>query len=277
MISFSQQILLLYIFIYLIVRYFFKLPKAAKLKKLNKQSSISLKLLNYLKDQVFLIVGIITVVIASRFDIPPRNSNELSFVGKFPRKVDGLVDAAGAFSVEEKKDINAAIQSGKKYFNGQLVVATIPSLEGVTIEEYGYQLGRYWKLGSKGKNNGVCFLWAPNARKVRIEVGYDLENILTDSVTSLIIQKNILPYFKKKQYVDGIKEGINAIHSSFISGNEIRESSDPSSTLNGELGILFCLALWGIRLFWGRRGGGGFGGGGRGGGGFGGGGSSSGY
>ena len=67
----------------------------------------------------------------------------------------------------------------------QLVVVTLKSLQGTSVEDFGVELGRRWQIGQKGKNNGVLLIVAPNERKVRIEVGYGLEGALTDAVSRL--------------------------------------------------------------------------------------------
>ena len=76
------------------------------------------------------------------------------------------------------------------------MVATVKSLEGRTIEDYGYRLGRTWAIGQKGKDDGVILLVAPNEKKVRIETGYGARVFLTDAVSSVIIRESILPRFK---------------------------------------------------------------------------------
>jgi uncharacterized protein len=93
----------------------------------------------------------------------------------------------------------------------QLVVVTLKSLQGTSIEDYGYQLGRRWQIGQKDKNNGVLLIVAPNERKVRIEVGYGLEGTLTDAITKLIIENSILPRFKVADFSGGIKRGVEDI------------------------------------------------------------------
>jgi uncharacterized protein len=70
----------------------------------------------------------------------------------------------------------------------QLVVVTLPSLQGASIEEFGLKLFNYWRLGQKDKNNGVLLLVAPNEQKVRIEVGYGLESTLTNATARNIIE-----------------------------------------------------------------------------------------
>ena len=81
------------------------------------------------------------------------------------------------------------------------------SLQGTSIEDYGYQLGRHWGIGQKDKNSGVLLIVAPNERNVRIEVGYGLEGNLTDAVSKLIIENAILPRFKAHDYAGGITRG----------------------------------------------------------------------
>ena len=93
----------------------------------------------------------------------------------------------------------------------QLVVVTLPSLQGYEIEDYGYQLGRAWGIGQKGKNNGVVFIVAPSEHKVRIEVGYGLEPILTDALSSVILQEQVLPKFRAGDFDGGVVAGTDAI------------------------------------------------------------------
>ena len=93
------------------------------------------------------------------------------------------------------------------------MIATVPSLEGRTIEDYGYRLGRAWQIGQKGQDDGVILLVAPNERKVRIETGYGARVFLTDAVSSVIIREAILPHFKQSppDYGGGIEAGADQI------------------------------------------------------------------
>ena len=90
-------------------------------------------------------------------------------------------------------------------------MVTLKSLQGTSIEDYGYQLGRHWQIGQKDKNNGVLLIVAPNERKVRIEVGYGLEGTLTDAVSRFIIDNSILPRFRANDFPGGIKRGVDDI------------------------------------------------------------------
>ena len=122
----------------------------------------------------------------------------------FP-KLDGRVtDAAGILPAETRAALDTRLAALEKTTTIQLVVATVPDLQGYEIDEYGYQLGRAWGIGQKGSNNGALLIVAPNDRKVRIEVGYGLEGVLTDALTSQIIRRNIVPAFKAGDMAGGV-------------------------------------------------------------------------
>src|SRR5262249_48965335 len=93
----------------------------------------------------------------------------------------------------------------------QLVVATVRSLRGTTVEDYANRLFREWKLGQKDRNNGVLLLIAPSEHKVRIEVGYGLEGTLTDAISRFIIDTSILPRFRSNDPPGGIRRGVDDI------------------------------------------------------------------
>src|SRR5665213_3766315 len=114
----------------------------------------------------------------------------------FPPLTGRVVDEAGILSDDTKRDLDGILAGDQQHFSGrQIVVATLKSLQGYEIEDYGYQLGRAWGIGQKGKNNGALLIVAPTERKVRIEVGYGLEGVLTDALTSVILQQAVLPKF----------------------------------------------------------------------------------
>ena len=130
----------------------------------------------------------------------------------FPaRDREPVVDAAKLLAPEQVAQLTALSEDINKTTTRQFVVATIPDLEGYDIADYGYQLGRKWGLGQKDANNGIILIVAPNDRKVRIEVGYGLEPIMTDALSSQIINQTILPKFKAGDMPGGIVAGAQAI------------------------------------------------------------------
>jgi len=129
----------------------------------------------------------------------------------FPPLTGRVVDDAQILSPDAERDLTTKLENLETTTGRQLVVATVPSLQGYPIEDYGYQLGRTWGIGEKGKNTGAILLVAPNERKVRIEVGYGLEPVLTDALSSVIIQSAILPKFRDGDMQGGIVAGTDAI------------------------------------------------------------------
>lgn len=129
----------------------------------------------------------------------------------FPALSGRVVDAAGLLSAAQVTQLTALSEGVESASSRQLVVATVPDLQGYAVEDYGYRLGRNWGIGQKGANNGVILLVAPKERKVRIEVGYGLEPIVTDAYASIIVNQTILPRFRDGDMPGGIVAGAQAI------------------------------------------------------------------
>lgn len=130
---------------------------------------------------------------------------------QFPELTGRVVDNADILSPEAEAALTAKLEALETQSQRQLVVATVPDLQGYDISDYGYQLGRAWGLGDATRNDGALLLVAPNERKVRIEVGYGLEGYLTDALSALIIQNAILPEFREGDFAGGIAAGTDAI------------------------------------------------------------------
>lgn len=141
----------------------------------------------------------------------------IGFVGQahaepnYPALTGRVVDQANLLEPETETALEARLATLEQETGDQLVVVTLRDLEGLPIEEYGYQLGRHWGIGQKDQDNGVLLIVAPNDRKVRIEVGYGLEGILTDAMSAMIIQNEILPHFRTSAFNEGIVSGVSAI------------------------------------------------------------------
>jgi uncharacterized protein len=129
----------------------------------------------------------------------------------FPKFTGLVTDAAGVLPADQKAALEAKLEGLQQRTNRQLVVATIPDLQGYEIADYGYRLGRAWGVGLKGADNGAILIVAPKERKVRVEVGYGLEPVLTDALSSVIIQTRIIPAFKAGDMPGGIAAGADAL------------------------------------------------------------------
>ena len=130
---------------------------------------------------------------------------------EFPGLTGRVVDNANIIPDAEEAALDAKLEALETQSQRQLVVVTLPSLHGYDIADYGYQLGREWGLGDVERNDGAILIVAPTERKVRIEVGYGLEPVLTDGLSALIIQQQILPRFRNEDFSGGIDVGIDAI------------------------------------------------------------------
>src|SRR6202011_427914 len=129
----------------------------------------------------------------------------------FPALTGRVVDEAGLLDAAARTALTESLAALEQKTTDQLVVVTLKSLQGTSIEDYGYQLGRRWQIGQKDKNNGVLLIVAPNERKVRIEVGYGLEGTLADAVSRLIIANAIAPRFRENDFAGGITRGVDDI------------------------------------------------------------------
>ena len=122
-----------------------------------------------------------------------------------------VTDNAQILSDETRKAVTANLKAHEEKTTNQIAVLTVPTLDGVSIEEYAVTVFNTWKLGQKGKDNGVLLIVAPKDRKMRIEVGYGLEGTMTDGIAGSIIRNAITPFFKNNDYDRGIDEGVRAI------------------------------------------------------------------
>ncbi|MBA1263600.1 TPM domain-containing protein [Stutzerimonas sp. NM35] len=216
---------------------------------------------------------------------------------ELPALTGRVVDQAELLDTQTEARLSSMLAAHEQATNEQVVVVTVPDLQGHSIEEFGVQLGREWGIGQRGEDNGALLIVARDERRIRIEVGYGLEGRLTDAQSSMIINGIIAPAFQQGDFARGISEGAAAMVQ-VLGGDPLQSAAmRPAMPLGAEqpggLGILgFFLMLVAIFLIGGGRGGrgggrrtlllgallggmgrgGGFGGGGFGGGGFGGGG-----
>ena len=123
-----------------------------------------------------------------------------------------VVDQAGILQPAQVADLQSKIQALYAQSGRAFAIATVKSLEGYPVEDYGYRLGRYWKLGSAKNDDGVLLLVAPNEHKVTIATGYGAGGFMTDAMSGIIIREDILPFFKKSppDYGGGIEAGADA-------------------------------------------------------------------
>jgi uncharacterized protein len=200
-----------------------------------------------------------------------------------------VTDLAGVLAAQDRDRLEAFLQDYDAKSGNQFVVLIVQSLEGGSIEEYALSVAETNRIGREGEDNGLLFLVAVGDRKMRFEVGYGLEGVLTDAFTSVIISDVVAPEFRRGDYAAGIIAGMSTAVKA-ASGELTLAQSPRREREKKEGGNLFGLIIFLVILFFvlkgnrGRGGGGiwfigpfGGGGGGLGGGGFGGGGGFSGF
>ena len=206
-------------------------------------------------------------------------------------------DYAGLLSPAERERLEALLTERERAAGPQMAIAVFRSLDGESVEDVASRLFQKWRLGSKALDNGVLLVLFVQDRKVRIEVGYGLEAVLTDAVSSQIIREALAPRFREQRYAAGLEAAVIAVYERIASSaaSEQRKAAAARRGLSTrEIYLLFFLACVGItfvslawnashqrgytagRRGWGSPGTGGWYGGGFGGGGWGGGGGSSG-
>jgi uncharacterized protein len=164
----------------------------------------------------------------------------------FPTLTGRITDEAGLLKAGDRNTVEAELADLEQRSSDQLAVVTLNSLQGYPIEDFGYQLGRKWGSGQKGKDNGVLLIVAPNEHKVRIEVGRGLEPILTDAMSKLIIENAIVPAFRKGDFAGGITAGVRDIKDVLLGDPEaVKERTlGPRRTESPDTMQIILLIFW---------------------------------
>lgn len=177
----------------------------------------------------------------------------------FPSLTGRVVDEAAVLNMTDRAALTESLAGLETKTTDQLVVVTLKSLQGTSVEDYGYQLGRRWQIGQKDKNNGVLLIVVPSERKIRIEVGYGLEGTLTDAISRMIIENSILPQFKAGDVPGGIKRGVEDIIQVLggdaaglqqrIARNSVSDVGQPDGKIPVWLAIVVALGGIGLLIF----------------------------
>ncbi|TIY02136.1 MAG: YgcG family protein, partial [Mesorhizobium sp.] len=164
-----------------------------------------------------------------------------------------VVDNAGIIDAATEAALTRKLADFEAKSSDQIVVATVPSLDGEEIEPYANRLFRAWKLGQAGEDNGVLLLVANNDRKMRIEVGYGLEGTLTDLHTRLIIENDMVPAFRAGDFSGGISKAVDDMVM-VLEGNpeelEARGERNQQPPFNSDdLFFAIFISIWAIIFF----------------------------
>ena len=165
----------------------------------------------------------------------------------YPALTGRVVDGAGLLAPDVRQRIGDKLKAHEDKTSDQVVVATVPSLQDVTIEDFANGLFRHWQLGQKARNNGVLLIVAPKERKVRIEVGYGVEGALTDALSKVVITTAIAPKFKTGDFAGGIEAGVDAILTILAGDAEEwqrrAEVRSDESTLGEDIAVIIAMII----------------------------------
>lgn len=145
-----------------------------------------------------------------------------------------VTDEAEILSAEVRRSLNERLKAHEERTGDQIVVLTLHTLGGESIEEYAVRVFETWKLGQRGKDNGVLVIVVPDDRRMRIEVGYGLEPTLTDLLAGRIIRNVMTPRFKAGDYNGGIDAGVQAIFAVLQNGDlaDLGSDAEPGSSVS---------------------------------------------
>ncbi len=168
----------------------------------------------------------------------------------YPKLTGQIVDRAQMLDTQQKNSLLQHLKKLEEKSSDQLVIVTLPSLQGYDIAEFSLELARHWKIGQKDTNNGVLLVIAPKERKMRIEVGYGLEGTLTDILAHKIITNRIKPAFKKGQMFEGIKAGtIDIIDILLGNAEEVKQRLKSKKPQKNNNSSLLVMLFWGAIFF----------------------------
>ncbi len=197
-----------------------------------------------LRAALFLLVALIQFLPLNGFTAMP-----------VPALSGRINDYGSMISAPVKLELETRLQQFEAAESTQIVILTIPSLQGDSIENFSIRVVEAWKIGHKGSDNGVLLIVSRDDHKTRIEVGYGLEGRLTDLLAGRIINDEIVPAFKARQFDEGFTKGVSsiiaAVHGEY-KAKPVQKSNKPSFPLL--FSILFFIYLI-SQIFRGHRGG----------------------
>jgi uncharacterized protein len=181
-------------------------------------------------------IFMLTVATTFAFDVPVRPHNYVN-------------DYARILSLSETEHLNKLLYDFQRRTSHQLIIVTIPSLDNEPIENYAIKLADKWKIGTSQHNNRAILLLSKAENKIRIEVGYGLEGVLTHTMAEQIIQNEMRPAMRSGNFDLGIDRGVVAIMQA--ANNEYPPSNSKSSSSDifltaGILMMIILLPLLGI-------------------------------
>ncbi|MEP1486998.1 MAG: TPM domain-containing protein [Algibacter sp.] len=184
----------------------------------------------------------------AQFDIPET-----------PKSQTSVYDYTGSLlSSQQKTYLEQKLIKYSDTTSTQIVLAIINSTNGENINYLGAQWGEKWGIGQAKEDNGILILLASKDRRIAINTGYGVEHLLTDAMSKRIIERDIIPYFKKGDYYGGLNRGTDAIFE-ILNGEYkgTRQSNGSEFPIEAVIFLVFVFIIILISISKNRRGGGG--------------------
>ena len=164
-----------------------------------------------------------------------------------PPLTSRVTDLTGTLSTAERQALDNKLRDWEARTTNQLAVLIVPTTAPESIEDYSIRVADAWKIGQKGQDNGAIFLVAKDDKRMRIEVGYGFEGVLTDVTSRRIIGETVAPYFKQGQFAAGINAGVDRIISVADDGKPLppvgQTARKPARSGHIDFGTLFIVLL----------------------------------
>jgi uncharacterized protein len=182
----------------------------------------------------FLLSILFTGVMAQ--DIPPRPDP--------PRLVN---DFAKQLNPTEIAQLERKLVAYNDSTSTDIVIVVVPTTGDYPLADYALKIGREWKLGQKGKDNGIVLLWASTDRKIFISVGDGMEGVIPDAIAKRIISQTITPDFKNGMFYRGLDRGIDDIFK-YATG-EYKAEPKADNEGDGTSPVVIFLIIFAVILF----------------------------
>jgi uncharacterized protein len=154
-------------------------------------------------------------------DVPWKTGTD--GLAPIPKLTARVTDETSTLSAADRQALEAKLADWEQRSGNQLVVLMVPSTKPEPIESYSIRVAEAWKIGRKGQDNGALFVVAKDDHKMRIEVGYGLEGVLTDVTSHRIIDEDVAPLFRQNRFAAGINAGVDRIIAVVGSGQPLPE------------------------------------------------------
>ncbi len=184
-----------------------------------------------LRAVVALVMLFVASVALAQSDAWKADSSGLAPIPALSARV---TDETNTLSASERQALDKKLADWEQKTGNQLVVLIVPSTKPEAIESYSIRVAEAWKIGRKGKDNGAIFLIAKDDRRMRIEVGYGLEGVLTDITSHRIIDETVAPLFRQNRFAEGINAGVDRIIAVVGSGAPLPAKAVPKAAQHNQ-------------------------------------------